>query len=72
MMKKRRGSSAPGARAGKNEKGMKSKKINFSDIPALSGSHQSPTLKRLERFERLERLEPVDLLQAAFVHASGR
>jgi len=33
MMKKRRGSSAPDKRAGKNETGMKSNKINFSDIP---------------------------------------
>jgi hypothetical protein len=51
-MKKSRGSSASGARAGKNEKGMKSKKINFSDIPELSGNHDRPNLKRLERFER--------------------
>ena len=36
MKKKRRGSSARGARAVKNEKFTKSKKIDFSDIPELS------------------------------------
>ena len=40
-MKKSTGSSARGARAGKNEKGMKSKKINFSDIPELSDKQLS-------------------------------
>ena len=35
-MKKRRGSSARGARAVKNEKVTKSNKIDFSDIPELS------------------------------------
>ncbi len=63
---------ARGAGAGKKETGMKSKKIGFSDILELSGSHQSPTLKRLERFERLERRELINSLQTAFVHASGR
>jgi len=38
---------------------MKSKKIDFSDIPELSASHERPTTQRLERFERLGRLEPV-------------
>jgi len=37
-MKKSRGSSARGARAAKSEKGIKSKKINFSDIPERSNS----------------------------------
>ena len=35
-MKKSRGSSACGGRAGKKEKSMKSKKVDFSDIPELS------------------------------------
>ena len=41
-MKKRRGSSARGARAVKNESGMKSKKIDFSDIPELTDRQLSP------------------------------
>ena len=41
MMKKSQGSSARGAQAGKKEKGMKSKKIDFSDIPELSDKQLS-------------------------------
>ena len=40
-MKKSRGSSARGGRAGKNEKSMKPKKIDFSDIPELSDKQLS-------------------------------
>jgi uncharacterized protein (DUF4415 family) len=47
-MKKSRGSSARGVRAKKNEKNMKSKKINFSDIPELSD-------KQLSRMRRVGR-----------------
>lgn len=47
-MKKRRGSSARGARAGKSEKSMKSKKINFSDIPELSDKQLS-SMRRVGR-----------------------
>ena len=47
-MKKSRGSSARGARAGKSEKGMKSKKINFSDIPELSDKQLS-SMRRVGR-----------------------
>jgi uncharacterized protein (DUF4415 family) len=47
-MKKSRGSSARGGRAKKNEKNMKSKKINFSDIPELSD-------KQLSRMRRVGR-----------------
>jgi uncharacterized protein (DUF4415 family) len=47
-MKKRRGSSARGARAAKNEKGMKSTKINFSDIPELS-DRQLSSMRRVGR-----------------------
>ena len=47
-MKKTRGSSARGKRAGKNEKSMKSKKIDFSDIPELSD-------KQLSRMRRVGR-----------------
>jgi predicted DNA binding CopG/RHH family protein len=35
-MKKRRGSSARGARAGKSEKGMKPRKIDYSDVSELT------------------------------------
>jgi uncharacterized protein (DUF4415 family) len=48
MKKKRRGSSARGGRAGKNEKGMKSKKIDFSDIPELS-DRQLSSMRRVGR-----------------------
>ena len=47
-MKKSRGSSARGERAGKNDKGMKSKKINFSDIPELSDKQLS-SMRRVGR-----------------------
>jgi len=47
-MKKSRASSARGARAAKREKGMKSKKIDFSDIPELSD-------KQLSRMRRVGR-----------------
>jgi len=40
-MKKSRGLSVRGARVGKKEKSMKSKKIDFSDIPELSGKQLS-------------------------------
>ena len=40
-MKKSHGLSARGERTGKKEKHMKSKKINFSDIPALSNKQLS-------------------------------
>src|SRR5262245_11211620 len=40
-MKKSHGSSVRGARAGKKEKTMKSKKINFSDITELSYKQHS-------------------------------
>ncbi len=47
-MKKSRGSSARAARTGKKEKHMKSKKIDFSDIPELSHSQ----LSRMHRVGR--------------------
>jgi uncharacterized protein (DUF4415 family) len=47
-MKKSRGSSARGVQAGKSDKGMNSKKINFSDIPELSD-------KQLSRMRRVGR-----------------
>jgi uncharacterized protein (DUF4415 family) len=47
-MKKRRGSSARGARAVKNERGMKSKKIDFFDIPELS-HRQLSSMRRVGR-----------------------
>jgi uncharacterized protein (DUF4415 family) len=47
-MKKSRGLSARGARAGKSEKGMQSKKINFSDIPELSDKQLS-SMRRVGR-----------------------
>ena len=47
-MKKSNGSSARGERAEKKDKHMKSKKINFSDIPELSG-------KQLSRMRRVGR-----------------
>lgn len=47
-MKKRRGSSARGARAVKNESAMKSKKIDFSDIPELS-DRQLSSMRRVGR-----------------------
>jgi uncharacterized protein (DUF4415 family) len=47
-MKKSRGSSARGKRAGKKEKNIKSRKINFSDIPELSD-------KQLSRMRRVGR-----------------
>jgi uncharacterized protein (DUF4415 family) len=48
MTKKRRGSSAHGARAGKKEKGMKPKKIDFSDIPELA-DRQLSSMRRVGR-----------------------
>jgi uncharacterized protein (DUF4415 family) len=48
MMKKSRESSARGARAGKNEKSMKPKKIDFSDIPELS-DEQLSSMRRVGR-----------------------
>jgi uncharacterized protein (DUF4415 family) len=48
MMKKLHESSARGGRAAKKEKGTKSKKINFSDIPELSD-------KQLSRMRRVGR-----------------
>src|SRR5262245_49309059 len=47
-MKKSRGSSARGPQAGKSDKGMNSKKIDFSDIPELSD-------KQLSRMRRVGR-----------------
>lgn len=47
-MKKRRGSSARGAPAVKNESGMKSKKIDFSDIPELT-DRQLSSMRRVGR-----------------------
>lgn len=47
-MKKSRGSSARGGRAGKKERGMKSKKIDFSDIPELSDKQLS-SMRRVGR-----------------------
>jgi uncharacterized protein (DUF4415 family) len=47
-MKKSRGSSARGERAGKKEKIMKAKRINFSDIPELSD-------RQLSRMSRVGR-----------------
>lgn len=47
-MKKSQGSSARGARAGKKEKDMKSKKIDFSDIPDLSDKQLS-SMRRVGR-----------------------
>ena len=42
-MKKSQGSSVRGARAGKNEKSIKPKKVDFSDIPELSDEQLSST-----------------------------
>ena len=47
-MKKRRGSSARGEQAVKNEKVTKSKKIDFSDIPELS-DRQLSSMRRVGR-----------------------
>ena len=47
-MKKSRGSSARGARAVNKEKGMKSKKIDFSDISELS-DRQLSSMRRVGR-----------------------
>ena len=47
-MKKSRGSLARGVRAAKKEKNMKSKKINFSDIPELS-DRQLSRMRRVGR-----------------------
>ena len=47
-MKKSHGSSAHGERAGKKEKHMRSKKIDFSDIPELSDQQ----LSRMRRVGR--------------------
>jgi uncharacterized protein (DUF4415 family) len=47
-MKKSRGLSARGERTGKKDKGMKSKKIDFSEIPELSD-------KQLSRMRRVGR-----------------
>jgi uncharacterized protein (DUF4415 family) len=48
MMKRSRGSSGRGARAGKNEKSMKRKKVDFSDIPELS-DEQLSSMRRVGR-----------------------
>lgn len=47
-MKKSRGSLARGARAAKKDSGMKSRKINFSDIPELSDKQLS-SMRRVGR-----------------------
>ena len=47
-MKKRRRLSAHGARAVKSEKGMKPKKIDYSDIPELS-NRQLSAMRRVGR-----------------------
>lgn len=47
-MKKRRGSSARGARVVKSEKAMKPKKIDYSDIPELS-NRQLSAMRRVGR-----------------------
>ena len=47
-MKRSRGSSARGARAVKNETGMKSKKLDFSDIPELT-DRQLSFMRRVGR-----------------------
>ena len=47
-MKKSRGSSARGARVGKNEKSMKPNKVDFSDIPELS-DEQLSSMRRVGR-----------------------
>ena len=47
-MKRSRGSSARGGRAGKKERGMKPKKIDFSDIPELS-DNQLTRMRRVGR-----------------------
>jgi uncharacterized protein (DUF4415 family) len=47
-MKKRRRSSARGARAGKNASGMKPKTIDFYDIPELTDS-QLASMRRVGR-----------------------
>jgi uncharacterized protein (DUF4415 family) len=47
-MKRSRGSSGRGARAGKNEKSMKRKKVDFSDIPELS-DEQLSSMRRVGR-----------------------
>jgi uncharacterized protein (DUF4415 family) len=47
-MKKLRGSSVRPGRVGKSEKRMKSKKVNFSDIPELSDRQLSP-MRRVGR-----------------------
>lgn len=47
-MRRSRGSSARGARAVKNVSGMKSKKIDFSDIPEWTG-RQLSSMRRVGR-----------------------
>ena len=47
-MKKSRESSARGARAGKNGKSIKPKKVDFSDIPELS-NEQLSSMRRVGR-----------------------
>jgi uncharacterized protein (DUF4415 family) len=47
-MKKSRGSTARGARAGKNEKSIKPKKVDFSDITELS-DEQLSSMRRVGR-----------------------
>ena len=47
-MKRSRGSSARAGRAVKNESGMKSKKIDFSDIPELT-DRQLSSMRRVGR-----------------------
>jgi uncharacterized protein (DUF4415 family) len=48
MRKKVRGSSARGARVGKNDKSIKPKKVDFSDIPELS-DEQLSSMRRVGR-----------------------
>ena len=47
-MKKKRGSSARGARAGKNGRDMRSKKVDYSEIPELS-DRQLSSMRRVGR-----------------------
>ena len=47
-MKKKRESTVRGARAGKNERGMRSKKIDYSDLPELS-DRQLSSMRRVGR-----------------------
>ena len=60
-MKKSHGSSARGERAGKTEKSMKPKKIDFSDIPELSDKQLSRWRRRLSEIgDALEKISRGD------------